>query len=176
MNSKNRSFRCVSCGVVLGSRDQFCVNCGHRVNRCLQCGAVVDPQYAFCGNCGIRIMRCPQCGAPNISEATFCHKCGVALVSPPARITLAPSAKTSIERKAKLKAWLDSHYPVCPQCGKFLQGKDLGAVSCSSIICGWKGYINCPVCSSRMEYDPMYKALHCRNDFCGQIWRLCSLG
>jgi len=78
------------------------------------------------------------------------------------------------ERKVKLKPWIESHYPVCPECGrKCLEGTDSGDVACLlRPICKWTGRISCPICGNLMQYSELYRALECTNDYCRQRWRL----
>ena len=78
------------------------------------------------------------------------------------------------ERKAKLEPWLDSHYPVCPECGrKCLEGTDSGDVACLlGPLCKWTGRISGPVCGMPMQYNELYRALQCTNGYCRQRWRL----
>lgn len=74
--------KCKKCGCELNSDDQFCPNCGSKVEqtiKCIVCGADIEPDSVFCQECGSSqkdFIKCPTCGEVNKKEDKFCFKCG----------------------------------------------------------------------------------------------------
>jgi len=125
-------FKCARCGAENTLGNQFCENCGDRLEAvtvstnqslvCPKCNAVIPSGSAFCQQCGNTItielpplpapvsippshIICPECNSTNTSDSVYCENCGITLVSQTGmRSSLA--ASIPVKKKTSAAWWL----------------------------------------------------------------------
>lgn len=96
---------CSACGAALLKKQNFCLECGRKLNPCPQCGNDLPDGSVTCTACGYAFpVPCPKCGKPVKPGAKFCPECGATLVRK------CPNCDAIIEGTPKF----------CPECGHSL--------------------------------------------------------
>ena len=111
----NNIIKCSNCGNEVSDGDDFCHNCGNKIERedntlrCESCGSELPKNTLFCPTCGskvnipvtkIQTNLCPNCGIQLDNGVEFCPECGTNIST--GEVSKFETAPTSFSDKINL--------------------------------------------------------------------------